>query len=82
MSKFLHAAAANNDDDTKAIAIPRVFSENSRAKNKQIKNIIYRTVQLKCLLSQEGTLYREYVYSVAMYQQYLTRLGELIIFEP
>ena len=27
MSKFLH------NDDTKAIAIPRVFSENSQAKN-------------------------------------------------
>ena len=27
MPKFLH------DNDTKAIAIPRVFSENSRAKN-------------------------------------------------
>ena len=26
--------------------------------------------------------YREYVYSVAVYQKYLTRLGELIIFEP
>ena len=26
--------------------------------------------------------YREYVYSVAIYQKYLTRLGELIIFEP
>ena len=27
-------------------------------------------------------LYREYVYSVVVYQKYLTRLGELIIFEP
>ena len=27
-------------------------------------------------------VYREYVYSVAVYQKYLTRLGELIIFEP
>ena len=26
--------------------------------------------------------YREYLYSVVVYQQYLTRLGELIIFEP
>ena len=25
---------------------------------------------------------REYVYTVAVYQKYLTRLGELIIFEP
>ena len=25
---------------------------------------------------------REYVYSVALYQKYLTWLGELIIFEP
>ena len=30
MSKFLHAAA---DDDAKAIAMTRVFSENSQAKN-------------------------------------------------
>ena len=28
MSKFLN----ENDDDTKAIAIPRVYSENSRGK--------------------------------------------------
>ena len=34
MSKILHNA--NEDDDTKAVAIPRVFLENSRAKN-QIK---------------------------------------------
>ena len=38
MSKFLHhddAAAAVDEDNNaaKAIAIPRVFSENSRAKN-------------------------------------------------
>ena len=26
--------------------------------------------------------YREYVYSVTVYQKYLTRLGDLIIFEP
>ena len=26
--------------------------------------------------------YREYLHSVAVYQKYLTRLGELIIFEP
>ena len=26
--------------------------------------------------------YREYVYSVAVYLEYLTRLGEMIIFEP
>ena len=26
--------------------------------------------------------YREYVYSVAVYKEYLTRFGELIIFEP
>ena len=30
MSQFLH------DDDAKAIAIPRVFSENSRAKKNEI----------------------------------------------
>ena len=27
-------------------------------------------------------LYREYVYSAVVYQKYLTRLRELIIFEP
>ena len=30
MSKFLHD---DNNDDARAIAIPRVFSENSQAKN-------------------------------------------------
>ena len=29
-----------------------------------------------------GWRYREYVYSVTVYQKYLTRLRELIIFEP
>ena len=35
MSKFFHDNDADNDnnDDATAIAIPRVFSENSRAKN-------------------------------------------------
>ena len=28
------------------------------------------------------TVYREYVYSAVVYQKYLTRLRELIIFEP
>ena len=38
MSKFLHSAAATDDDNdgtddnAKAIAIPQVFSENSQAK--------------------------------------------------
>ena len=27
-------------------------------------------------------IFREYVYSVAVYQKYLRRLGELITFEP
>ena len=27
-------------------------------------------------------VYREYIYSVVVYQKYLTRLGELIIFSP
>ena len=35
MSKVLHGNNAN--DNAKAIAIPRVFSENSRAKNSKIK---------------------------------------------
>ena len=30
----------------------------------------------------KNILYREYVYSFAVYQKCLTRLGELIIFEP
>ena len=37
MSTFLHNADEDDaaaDDDAKAIAIPQVFSENSRAKNK------------------------------------------------
>ena len=29
-----------------------------------------------------GNIYREYVYSAVVYQKYLTRLRELIIFEP
>ena len=34
------------------------------------------------LKPSKGEIYREYVYSVAVYQKYLTRLGKLIIFEP
>ena len=30
----------------------------------------------------KGLEHREYVYSFAVYQKHLTRLGELIIFEP
>ena len=33
MSQILHVAAHDDNDDAKAIAIPRVFSENSQAKN-------------------------------------------------
>ena len=34
MSKFLH----DNNDDTKAIAIPLVFPKNSRAKNAEYQH--------------------------------------------
>ena len=51
MSKFLHAddncenddddAAADDDNaDAKAIAIPRIFSENSRAKNEKLSHAV------------------------------------------
>ena len=33
MSKFLHDANTNNNDNAKAIAILWVFSQNSQAKN-------------------------------------------------
>ena len=33
MSQFLHHHHKDDNDDTKAITIPWVFSENSRAKN-------------------------------------------------
>ena len=39
MSQFLHDDDDENDD-AKAIAIPRVFSENSRAKNLENKTTI------------------------------------------
>ena len=32
MTQILHDIDDENNDDTKAIALPRVFSENSRAK--------------------------------------------------
>ena len=40
--------------------------------------------QVPCSLDQVtgAQLYREYIYSVVVYKEYLTRLGELIIFEP
>ena len=37
----------------------------------------------KIVVSNLGRcVYREYIHSVAIYQKYLTRLGEFIIFEP
>ena len=33
MSKFLHNDGNDDNDDAKGIAIPRVFSDNSRPKN-------------------------------------------------
>ena len=36
-SKFLHDDDADNNDDAEAVAVPRVFSENSRAKNPENK---------------------------------------------
>ena len=59
MSKYLHAAdndhAANDkvddNDDAKAIAIPRVFSENSRAKNEEkfIDTLIKNEKNVGCI---------------------------------
>ena len=37
MSHFFHNDDIDANDDAKAIAIPRVFSENSRAKNHGLK---------------------------------------------
>ena len=40
-------------------------------------NTKWRNVDKKC-----KNVNREYIHSFAVYQKYLTRLGELIIFEP
>ena len=45
MSRFLQDAA---DDDANAIAIPQVFSENSRAKNKFEHNFTDVSSKLRC----------------------------------
>ena len=42
--------------------------------------LIHFAVKMLCYLLT--IVHREYVYSVAVYQKYLTRLEELIIFEP
>ena len=39
-------------------------------------------LELSFLLEFLWLIYREYVYSAVVYQKYLTRLRELIIFEP
>ena len=44
MSRFLQDAA---DDDANAIAIPQVFSENSRAKNKFEHNLTDVLIKIK-----------------------------------
>ena len=43
MSKFSNADDNNDDEDAKviAIAIPQVFSENSRAKNAGYQNFLF-----------------------------------------
>ena len=61
--------------------------------NTVVKEIsyIYKTFHVTVLRDRVKLMYetihkllinREYVYSVAVYQKYLTRLGELVIFEP
>ena len=71
MSQFLDAATAADDDDNdaKVIAIPRVLSENNRAKNvyfycmssvlvKPIRNCI--TFKFILLVSRRPVHYRKY----------------------
>ena len=55
MSQFLHD---DDNDDAKAIAIPRDFSENSRAKNAQIivKMTKVNTVGVKMHLNTNKTI--------------------------
>ena len=56
----------HDDNNVKVIAIPRAFSKNSQGD----KIVFFFKV------------YREYLHSAVVYQKYLTRLRELIIFEP
>ena len=55
MSKFLHS---NNNDDTKAIAILRVFSQNSQAKNLLFtKQQSFRAVKIESICRQKSKCY-------------------------
>ena len=46
------------------------------------KTIGQRTAFIRSEVACYQSLNREYVYSAVVYQKYLTRLRELIIFEP
>ena len=56
MSKFLHADNNTNDNDAKAIAIPRIYSENSRAENSNALTngalILYQTTNSRLFQSE------------------------------
>ena len=58
MSKFVHDA--DDEDGAKAIAMPRVFSDNSRAKSASIQ---YLLIFLPCFLpSQKNIMIRAAFY--------------------
>ena len=48
--KVLHDDGDNDDDNTKAIAIPRVFSENSRAKKFNTVILLFDFLLSTCIL--------------------------------
>ena len=54
----------------------------SRSFNSLLNKIILAWSKLKALEDDNIGVNREYVHSVAVYQKYLTRLGELILFQP
>ena len=63
MSQFLHY---QDNDDTKAIAIPRVFSENSRAKN-ACKQKCYPCMKLFGIISYSDDLDCYHLYRCTYY---------------
>ena len=70
-----------------SVPVVVVFSSSSQYKrsnpNKiQIVSLLHGRFSHSLLEKPLCCRNREYVYSVAVYQKYLTRLGELIIFEP
>ena len=67
------------------MTMPLFYNEDFTIDSKYIYDANLYQCGVRCVkdtLSNDGCFNREYVHSAVVYQKYLTRLRELIIFEP